>query len=119
MPALDQPVCDIGIGEGEGFGRRRILRGEHRYSAVDRIRKRAGDDQLAAFMGVPSMAEMLGPELRPLFEIVRGALVKEEEVFLDRFSSAFARSFARSARLRRRWVAGVEGRRGRRRVHRL
>lgn len=80
VPALDQPIDDIGIGRGEAFGDRGVGRVEQQHRAVDRIGERAAEDQLAARDRGFGVGEVRAAKVGTAREIVVRDIVEEQPV---------------------------------------
>jgi len=62
LPAFDQAVYDVGVGAGEGFHDRRIVRAEDEEGFIGRVGECTGEEKLSAIVSLARVAEVIVPK---------------------------------------------------------
>ena len=80
FPALDEPVYDVGIGAGEGFHDRRIVRAEDEEGFIGWVGEGAGEEKFSAIVSLPRVAQVVVPEGAAARQIIINDFVDQREI---------------------------------------
>jgi hypothetical protein len=90
MPALDQSIRHVRIGEGKPLGYLGRIALEEEHRAVYRIGERTTQNKLAALGGAPSQLKVRLPKGCALRYVVLRGLIKQKIVQMVRLSDSLA-----------------------------